>query len=892
MKCWGSGFRGQLGNGRDGYLDSERTNGYGSSVPVDVHKSRYNSTPLKGIIQISSSIGTSTCALTQSGQVKCWGYSYGNAPVYVLVSEDNQTPLRGITQISSIGSDTCALTQSGQVKCWSSDRAKEKYPVYVMTEVDDNRVPLSNIAQLHSESSCAITHSGDTKCWSSSYFTDNNFSRSGIIQISGGGRACALTDEGSVMCLVFDFWKAQHHPFDNKAKHMVIDSNDNNPLIAGTYQREFSCSIGDGQCSLNDINLSSQTKPISNSNSFNLEVSGIKPGETLSIHRNPECTSLIGSSLSSDGVLDINGLVEGTHRFYFSVNNKCSKNYFTYTVDSTPPPSPIISFIDKRLMPNPEVEVSNLDIGDTVKIYVSENNIPCEVEIGSEDYVQSSTVKISSIEVLDNASSNYKFYAKSFDSVGNESSCSDTSMLDLISPSTPVISSVDLNTGSGPGLKFLEVEVSNLDIGDTIRIYASNNNIPCELEIGSEHYVLSPTVKISTRKSLVGNSYKFYAKSFDSTGNESSCSDPSEVYNLSFERGIGTSGGGNAGKFIIINIHSQETMGVVLNVDTSKGRPRIPFFLDGKSQRYAYYQSGSGGQRLTFRYQIVNGDNDRDGIEISSSIDLNGGSIRDSAGSNVLFPTFHSGISTGVRVDTVSPFVTGLHIANEGYISNLDIEVEFNEGIQVQGVPRIALTIGSSTKYAEYYSGSGSSNLTFRYIVVDDDNDTDGIQMANVIDLNGGSIDDLFGNVFSLTLPSSSNLSEIFLGKPYITNTQIPPKNYLKDEHIDISVEFNESVINVDTTGGTPRIVLTIGTSTKYASYHSGSGGPALIFRYTISAGDHDDDGITIGPSIDLNGGAISDNTASASLNLGDLSNLKNIFVNNTYTHLLSTRVC
>ena len=58
---------------------------------------------------------------------------------------------------------------------------------------------------------------------------------------------------------------------------------------------------------------------------------------------------------------------------------------------------------------------------------------------------------------------------------------------------------------------------------------------------------------------------------------------------------------------------------------------------------------------------------------------------------------------------------------------------------------------------------------------------------------------------------------------------------------------------------GTPRIPLNVGGSTVYASYLSGSGTSALVFRYTVQAGKVDADGIGVGSTVELNGGSVND---------------------------------
>ncbi len=71
------------------------------------------------------------------------------------------------------------------------------------------------------------------------------------------------------------------------------------------------------------------------------------------------------------------------------------------------------------------------------------------------------------------------------------------------------------------------------------------------------------------------------------------------------------------------------------------------------------------------------------------------------------------------------------------------------------GTPRLALTIGTATRYATYLSGSGTTSLVFRYTVQSGDTDTDGIAIASTsIDLNGGTINNASGVAIDATLPS------------------------------------------------------------------------------------------------------------------------------------------
>src|SRR5207244_349566 len=64
---------------------------------------------------------------------------------------------------------------------------------------------------------------------------------------------------------------------------------------------------------------------------------------------------------------------------------------------------------------------------------------------------------------------------------------------------------------------------------------------------------------------------------------------------------------------------------------TVTGTPRIPLTI-GASAKFATYLSGTGTANLVFRYTVVSGDSDSDGIASASPIDLNGGTLKDAAG--------------------------------------------------------------------------------------------------------------------------------------------------------------------------------------------------------------------------------------------------------------------
>ncbi|HLN75323.1 MAG TPA: T9SS type A sorting domain-containing protein [Prolixibacteraceae bacterium] len=116
---------------------------------------------------------------------------------------------------------------------------------------------------------------------------------------------------------------------------------------------------------------------------------------------------------------------------------------------------------------------------------------------------------------------------------------------------------------------------------------------------------------------------------------------------------------------------------------------------------------------------------------------------------------------------------------------------------------------------------------------------------------------------------------------PTVSSVTVPSNGtYTGGDHLDFTVNFSEAV-TVNTTGGTPSIPVTLNVGgTVNASYVSGSGTSALVFRYTVSAGNLDNDGISVGSTISANGGTLKDATSiDANLTLNSIASTTAVLV-------------
>ncbi|MFW3898427.1 DUF4347 domain-containing protein [Pseudomonas bharatica] len=407
--------------------------------------------------------------------------------------------------------------------------------------------------------------------------------------------------------------------------------------------------------------------------------------------------------------------------------------------------------------------------------------------------------------------------------------------------------------------------------------------------------------------------------------------------------------------------------------------PRLALDVGGAT-RYANYVSGSGSDTLVFQYVVQAGDNDSNGIAVNS-LDLRGEQLTDLAG-NDIDPALGTGNLPGVLVDTtvptasnivrvgasptnsgsasftvtfsedvsgvdagdftlafggsaggsiasvtrvdgrtytvlvdnlagtgtvqlnlnasgtgiadaagnalsgglngasysidrVAPSVTSVDVPNGGtYVAgqNLDFTVHLDEAVQLDtsgGSPRLEVTLANGEKaYATYLSGAGGNALVFRLTVVTGQLDSDGIQLGSALQLNGATLRDAIGNDANLTLNNVGDTSGVNIDAvaPVVSTVTLPANGvYNAGDVLTFTVNASENV-NVDTSSGVPRVALTIGNVTRYATYVSGSGTSALVFQYTIQATENAA-GVGLAGSIDLDGSTIRD-AAGNNMNL------------------------
>ena len=227
VRCWGSGGFSNLGYGNTGNIGDDETPA--SAGDVDVGGT---------VTQIAA--GTfHTCALLATGAVRCWGnggngkLGYGDR----ITIGDNETPASAgdvdvggtVTQITVGKYHTCALLDTGAVRCWGLG-TNGRLGYGNASDIGDNETPATagdvdvggTVAQIVAgeEHTCALLDTGAVRCWGAGangrlgYGNTNNIgddeapATAGdvdvggtVVQIDAGlFHTCALLDTGAVRC--------------------------------------------------------------------------------------------------------------------------------------------------------------------------------------------------------------------------------------------------------------------------------------------------------------------------------------------------------------------------------------------------------------------------------------------------------------------------------------------------------------------------------------------------------------------------------------------------------------------------------------------------------------------------------------------------------------------
>lgn len=174
LKCWGANYQGQLADGTT------------TSQPTPITVANF----VPGLVGVESGYYHS-CALTSAGGVKCWGENiYGQVGagdnVNKLIPTDVVGLSSGISAIANGYYTSCGITTTGQLKCWGS-LVGSNVPVNNDTFI--NGVIEVGLGNGHT---CVMITGGGVRCWGSNNYgqvgngtTDYQFSPIPPIGLAG-----------------------------------------------------------------------------------------------------------------------------------------------------------------------------------------------------------------------------------------------------------------------------------------------------------------------------------------------------------------------------------------------------------------------------------------------------------------------------------------------------------------------------------------------------------------------------------------------------------------------------------------------------------------------------------------------------------------------------------
>jgi alpha-tubulin suppressor-like RCC1 family protein len=229
MRCWGFGSAGRLGYGGTTNIGDNETPD--SAGPVNL-----------GAGRTATSIATGngyTCAILDTGQVRCWGYDSRGELGYGNTNNigDNESPAsvgtvdlgpgRTATAITAGDGQTCAILDTGQVLCWGY-ALNGQLGYGNVNDIGDNETPASagpvnlgtgrtavaiSAGDYHT---CAILDTGAVRCWgdgadgrlgygnTTTIGDDETPDTVGPVDLGAGRTAVAISAGGAHTCVILD----------------------------------------------------------------------------------------------------------------------------------------------------------------------------------------------------------------------------------------------------------------------------------------------------------------------------------------------------------------------------------------------------------------------------------------------------------------------------------------------------------------------------------------------------------------------------------------------------------------------------------------------------------------------------------------------------------------
>ena len=276
------------------------------------------------------------------------------------------------------------------------------------------------------------------------------------------------------------------------------------------------------------------------------------------------------------------------------------------------------------------------------------------------------------------------------------------------------------------------------------------------------------------------------------------------------------------------------------------GAPQLTLRV-GDQDRTANYDSVTDAEVL-FRYQVVTGDIDTNGMSIAAdSLLFNGGTIKDGMDNEADLDHRALGNQSRHEVDGIQP---ELAATDGAVVDGSTLTLTYTEALDSASTPpsgAFSVSGGSSSRTVSNVALRGSVvGLTLSSEVAHWET---GIRVSYTVPAGMGAtpIQDRAGNDADRLSGAPVTNKTLDRIPPTVTSVEItsdPPDSrdvYGIGDEIEVTVTFSEMVLVT----GTPRVTLKVGERDRSANYESVTGA-VVVFAYTVATNDSDTDGVSI----------------------------------------------
>ena len=290
------------------------------------------------------------------------------------------------------------------------------------------------------------------------------------------------------------------------------------------------------------------------------------------------------------------------------------------------------------------------------------------------------------------------------------------------------------------------------------------------------------------------------------------------------------------------------------------GTPQLTLRV-GDQDRTADYDSVTD-EEVLFRYRVVPGDVDANGVSIAAdSLSLNGGTIEDGMDNEADLDHRALGTQSRHQVDGIQPELAATRGA---VVTGATLTLTYTETLDSASTPpssAFSVSGGSSSRNVSGVAVRGNAvDLTLSSAVAHWET---GIRVSYTVPAGMGAtpIQDRAGNDADGLSGAPVTNETADRVPPTVTSveiTSVPPDSrdvYGAGDEIEVTVTFSETVLVT----GTPRVTLKVGERNRSANYESVTGA-VVVFAYTVAVNDRDTDGVSLeADSLSRGSGTIRD---------------------------------